>query len=135
MATQAVAQRLLLACISQIDSSKPLDANKPFTLNVEQARDLFYNNSDRDNAYRDLQASCERLYERDVRMKSDDGQNEMRTRFIATAKFDHQLQEATLYFAAGIGRCLGITDLSHSKPNELNNSMILSAIFLRKNVL
>lgn len=95
-------QRLLLACISQIDSSKPLDANKPFKLNVEQARDLFYNNSDRDNAYRDLQASCERLYERDVRMKSEDGQNEMRTRFIATAKFDHQVQEATLYFAAGI---------------------------------
>jgi plasmid replication initiation protein len=95
-------QRLLLACISQIDSSKPLDANKPFTLNIEQARDLFYNNSDRDNAYRDLQASCERLYERDVRMKSDDGQKEMRTRFIATAKFDHLLQEATLYFAVGI---------------------------------
>jgi plasmid replication initiation protein len=95
-------QRLLLACISQIDSSKPLDANKPFTLNVEQARDLFYNNSDRDNAYRDLQASCERLYDRDVRMKSDDGQKEMRTRFIATAKFDHLLQEATLYFAVGI---------------------------------
>jgi plasmid replication initiation protein len=35
-------------------------------------------------------------------MKSEDGQNEMRTRFIATAKFDHHVQEATLYFAAGI---------------------------------
>jgi plasmid replication initiation protein len=35
-------------------------------------------------------------------MKSEDGQNEMRTRFIATAKFDHRMQEATLYFAAGI---------------------------------
>lgn len=95
-------QRLLLACISQIDSSKPLDANMPFTLNVEQARDLFYSDSDRDNAYRDLNLACERLFQRDVRFKSEDETKRVLTRFISTAKFDDTLQEATLYFAVGI---------------------------------
>ncbi|MDE2422384.1 MAG: replication initiation protein [Gammaproteobacteria bacterium] len=95
-------QRLLLACISQIDSNKPLDANMPFTLNVEQARDLFYSESDRDNAYRDLNLACERLFQRDVRFKSEDETKRVLTRFISTAKFDDTLQEATLYFSVGI---------------------------------
>lgn len=95
-------QRLLLACISQIDSSKPLDANKPFYLTVEQARDLFYNDSERNNAYRDLRAACDRFYERDVKMKSEDGQWERRTRFVSTVDFDESKQEAVLYFAVGI---------------------------------
>jgi plasmid replication initiation protein len=95
-------QRLLLACISQIDSSKPLDANKPFHLTVEQARDLFYNDSERNNAYRDLRSACDRFYERDVKMKSEDGQWERRTRFVSTVDFDESKQEAVLYFAVGI---------------------------------
>jgi plasmid replication initiation protein len=95
-------QRLLLACISQIDSSKPLDANMPFTLNIEQARDLFYSDSDRDNAYRDLNLACERLFQRDVRFKSEDETKRVLTRFISTAKFDDTLQEATIYFSVGI---------------------------------
>lgn len=95
-------QRLLLACISQIDSSKPLDANKPFYLTVGQARDLFYAESERNNAYRDLRAACDRFYERDVKMKSEDGQWERRTRFVSTVDFDEKKQEAILYFAVGI---------------------------------
>jgi plasmid replication initiation protein len=95
-------QRLLLACISQIDSSRPLDANKPFHLTVEQARDLFYNDSERNNAYRDLRSACDRFYERDVKMKSEDGQWERRTRFVSTVDFDESKQEAVLYFAVGI---------------------------------
>jgi plasmid replication initiation protein len=95
-------QRLLLACISQIDSSKPIDSTKPFYLTVEQARDLFYIDSDRDNAYRDLSAACERLYQRDVRLASDDGTERCLTRFVQTVKFNDKKQEAILYFSIGI---------------------------------
>ena len=35
-------QRLLLSCISQIDSRLPMPEDNAYTLTVEQARDLFY---------------------------------------------------------------------------------------------
>jgi plasmid replication initiation protein len=98
-------QRLLLACISQIDSSKPLDSTKPFTLTVAQARDLFYGDSDRNNAYRDLNAACERLYQREVRYKIEGGENDgdrVLTRFVQLVRFDDKKQEATLYFSIGV---------------------------------
>jgi plasmid replication initiation protein len=95
-------QRLLLACISQIDSSKPLDANKPFYLTVEQARDLFYADSERNNAYRDLNQACERLFQREVRLKSEGENKRMLTRFVSTVEFDDSKQEVTLYFSVGI---------------------------------
>ena len=96
-------QRLLLACISQIESDKPLDSTKPFILTVEQARDLFYSSSERDNAYRDLVQACDRLFERDVTLRNEDEPHKrLRTRFVQTVSFDDKKQEATLFFAIGI---------------------------------
>lgn len=93
-------QRLLMACISQIDSRKgvDLDITKGFTLSVEQAQDLFYTNKQKKNAYADLKLACEKLFDRRLRLKAENGRYEIITRWISTVKFDNETMEATLYF-------------------------------------
>lgn len=94
-------QRLLLACISQIDSRKKLEGDAVFTLTVEQARDLFYTRGDQRNAYRDLQVAAERLFERKVRI--DLGSNkELLTRFVQSVRFSHDAHKVELRFATEI---------------------------------
>jgi plasmid replication initiation protein len=96
-------QRLVLACISQIDSSKPLTETKLFFLTVEQARDLFYGGSERDHAYRDLSAACDRLFEREVTLKNDDEPHKRkRTRFVQSIEFDDRKQEVQIRFSYDI---------------------------------
>lgn len=94
-------QRLLLACISQIDSRKKLEGDAVFTLTVEQARDLFYTRGDQRNAYRDLRVAAERLFERKVRI--DLGSNkELLTRFVQSVRFSHDAHKVELRFATEI---------------------------------
>lgn len=94
-------QRLLLACISQIDSRKKLEGDAVFTLTVEQARDLFYTRGDQRHAYRDLQVAAERLFERKVRI--DLGSNkELLTRFVQSVRFSHDEHKVELRFATEI---------------------------------
>lgn len=94
-------QRLLLACISQIDSRQKLEGDAVFTLTVEQAKDLFYDRASEKNAYRDLQVAAERLFERKVRIDLG-GNKELLTRFVQTIYFDHNAHKVELHFAAAI---------------------------------
>lgn len=94
-------QRLLLACISQIDSRFTLDNGAKFTLSVEQARDLFYTEKNAQNAYRDLQDASERLFERKVRISLPDNK-ELLTRFVQSVLFDADSGQVTLHFATEI---------------------------------
>ena len=94
-------QRLLLACISQIDSRQKLEGDAVFTLTVEQARDLFYSRGDQRHAYRDLQVAAERLFERKVRIDLG-GNEELLTRFVQTVRFSHDVHKVELRFATGI---------------------------------
>lgn len=91
-------QRLLLACIGQIDSRQTLETEAVFTLSVEQARDLFYSKGDQRNAYRDLQEAAERLFERKVRIDLG-GQKELLTRFVQSVRFDHDRGSVQVRFA------------------------------------
>jgi plasmid replication initiation protein len=96
-------QRLLLACISQVDSSKPLTETKLFILTVEQARDLFYGGSERDHAYRDLSTACDKLFEREVTLRTDaEPHKRLRTRFVQSVRFDDKKQEVQLRFSYDI---------------------------------
>lgn len=91
-------QRLLLACISQIDSRKAIEADCEFVLTVEKARDLFYSKGDQRNAYRDLQDASERLFERKVKIALGDNK-ELLTRFIQSVEFDQNNGQIMLVFA------------------------------------
>lgn len=94
-------QRLLLACIGQIDSRSAIDNDAVFTLSVEQARDLFYTKGDQRNAYRDLQEAAERLFERKVRIDLGD-KKELLTRFVQSIRFDHDQGSVQIRFAREI---------------------------------
>lgn len=91
-------QRLLLACISMLNSDNELDVTKGYTLTVDQAQDIFYTDKDRKNAYRDLKSATESLYDARIKLQSDDGRYEMLTRWVSTVKFDNEEMTATLYF-------------------------------------
>lgn len=58
-------QRLLLACIAQVDSRISLDMNKQFEISVQEIKDLFAPDSKK-HLYRDLKEACDRLFERRI---------------------------------------------------------------------
>lgn len=69
--------RLLLACISQIDSKKHHDPNEPFQVHVSQIQDLVKEEGS-DNLYRDLKVAVGRLYERSIVVKTAEKNVEIR---------------------------------------------------------
>jgi plasmid replication initiation protein len=95
-------QRLVLACISQIKSDTNILETTAYTLTLDQSRDLFYNEKDKYNAYQDMRDACDRLYKREVRLKSEDGNSELWTRWVQAIEFDNKKQEAKLYFSIKI---------------------------------
>lgn len=95
-------QRLVLACISQIKSDTNILETTAYTLTLQQSIDLFYSDKDKYNAYQDMRDACDRLYKREVRLKSDDGSKELWTRWIQAAEFDNEKHEAKLYFSIKI---------------------------------
>jgi plasmid replication initiation protein len=95
-------QRLVLTCISQIKSDTNILEKTAYTLTLEAARDLFYSEQDKDNTYRDMVLACDKLYGREVRLKSEDGKSELWTRWVQAVEFNHEKQEAKLYFSIKI---------------------------------
>lgn len=97
-------QRLLLACISQVDSRKNanFDFTKGVSLTVEQSQDLFYTEKNRQNAYYDLKTACEKLYRREVKLQSENGRFERLLRWVSSVEFDNDEMKSTLYFSREI---------------------------------
>jgi plasmid replication initiation protein len=111
-------QQVLFACISQVNSGHEIDANRPYSLTIEQARDLFYDVGARDNAYRDLHAVVERLFSREVRFQHTDDPDDPSktlTRIVSTIKFDEENKCITMYFAVGILPFIGALKENFSK--------------------
>lgn len=94
-------QRLLLSCISQIDSRMPMPEDNAYTLTVEQARDLFYTDANAMNVYRDMARAVEKLYERDVKIQLPDNET-LQTRFISSVLWSPDKYQITLKFAPDI---------------------------------
>jgi plasmid replication initiation protein len=63
-------QRLLLACICQVDSRATLEKDEAFEITVQEIKDLFAPDSTK-HLYRDLREACDRLFERRIVIKSD----------------------------------------------------------------
>lgn len=97
-------QNVLFACISQLDSrieAKPITDQDTYTITVEQARDLFYDKGDQNNAYRDLEFASRRLFERKVELDLGDNKT-LLTRFVQSIEFDSDAGAVTLQFATKI---------------------------------
>lgn len=107
-------QNLLIACISQIDSRKAIEDGQSFVITVEQAKDLFYDDSSARNAYRDLQRASERLFDRKVRLSLGNNR-ELLTRFVQSVVFDPAEGAVTLRFATDIKPYLSMLEKNFTK--------------------
>lgn len=95
---------LLLACISQIDSrvdAPSISKQTKFTVTVEQMTDIFYNDSNKKNAYRDLEDASLRLKRREVTIGLEEDRT-LVTDFVSGVLFDPKNSEVTLTFAEDI---------------------------------
>ena len=93
--------KIFEACLSMVDSRDVLDKEDAFVLTVEQALNLFYTESNRQNIYRDLKQACTSLFRREVTIKINDDET-LLTRFVSDIKFNHKVGKVELHFAPGI---------------------------------
>jgi plasmid replication initiation protein len=95
-------RRLLLACISQLDSCKEFDCRTPIHLSVNDTTDLFFNEQSAVDAFRQLVQATKQLKSRNLNFFSDDRKRELDTYFVQTIDIDHEKRELKLYFTIGI---------------------------------
>lgn len=97
-------KQLLIACISQIDSrvgASTITKQTKLTIKSSDIEDIFYNDKNRRNVYRDLAVATDRLYDRDVEIQLSETKK-LRTRFVSGALYDSATGEVTLTFAEDI---------------------------------
>jgi plasmid replication initiation protein len=98
-------QRVLLACIAQIDSREELTEQFQFEVSAAEIVDLAGLDSFT-NAYRDLKRAAEKLYDRSVVINDPDPENpqitERKTRWISSIDYIPGEGKLVLNFASGI---------------------------------
>jgi plasmid replication initiation protein len=98
-------QRVLLACISQIDSMAKLSADDKFEITVSEIADLA-SLKDTKTAYRDLKNAADRLFERriiiDDPKPNDSEESRLKTRWISGIRYFDKAGKIKLSFAPDI---------------------------------
>lgn len=98
-------QRVLLACIAQVDSMTELTEQYQFEVSVAEIVDLVGLDNE-SNAYRDLKKSAEKLYSRSVTIDDPDPENskviQRKTRWISSIDYLPGEGKLVLSFAIGI---------------------------------
>ncbi|MDD2759592.1 MAG: RepB family plasmid replication initiator protein [Methylomonas sp.] len=98
-------QRVLLACIAQIDAKQELTENYRFEITASGVADLAGLDS-LSNAYRDLKKAAEKLYERSVIIDDPDPDNpqitQRKTRWISSIDYVPGEGKLVLSFSVGI---------------------------------
>lgn len=123
-------QRIILACISQIDSKTRLKEGAEFTLTVEAAKKIFYEESNERNAYRDLEEASKRLFERKVKILLPTGEV-LETRFVSSNIFDKKKMQVTIEFAPKIVPFLSNLEHSYTKYRLANMTKLRSSYAIR----
>lgn len=97
-------KQLLLCCISRIDSrpdAPNINKQTKFTVTVEEVANIFYTDTNRKNAFRDLKQASDRLFDRDVLIALDNNKT-LRTRFVSGILYDPDGDRITITFAEDI---------------------------------
>jgi len=89
-------QRVLLACISQIDSKGTLQPENKFHVVASEIVDLM--GLDRSNAYRDMKSAVDKLYNRSIKIDGEDSE----MRWIYRKEYVKNEGKITLYFSPEI---------------------------------
>jgi len=87
-------------CVSQVDSREILEKDALFTLKLDDITDLFYQEKNKENRFRDIRKVCKLLYERSVVKKY--GDSEQHIRLISMIYFDHKNYVVQVRFAPDI---------------------------------
>ena len=107
-------QRVLLACIAQIDAKQSLTENYRFEITASGVADLAGLDS-LSNAYRDLKKAADKLYDRSVVIDDPDPDNpqitQRKTRWISS--IDYVPREGKLALNFSIGIIPYLSQLSH----------------------
>ena len=88
-------QRLLLACMSQIDSRKSLSSNHEFVITVQEFSDLF--DDKHKNTYHNLRIASEKLWDAKVFLKDAEGIEQFR--WVKRVKYWHDESKVRLVFS------------------------------------
>lgn len=97
-------KQLLLCCISRIDSrpdAPNINKQTKFTVTVQEVANIFYNDTNRKNAFRDLEQASDRLFSREVSIALDNNKT-LRTRFVSGVLYDPDGDQITITFAEDI---------------------------------
>lgn len=93
-------QRLLLACISQVNSRVALEKEQQFEVKVQEIQDIF-GSANSKQFYRDLREACKRLFNRKIVITDDDGNIE-ELRWVWKIKYYADETKVVLNFAPDI---------------------------------
>lgn len=118
-------QKVLMACISQIDSRSKIEEGKEFVLPIQQAQDLFQD--DRDTAFKKLKRSSEQLFRREVRIQIDENR-ELLTHFVRSVLFDKEQAEIRIIFSEDIKPYLSQLE-QHFTSYKLKNIVQLKSAY------
>ena len=88
-------QRLILSCIAQLDSRKPLPKDNLFIVTAEQFAETF--NVPQKKAYEYLEQAAETLYNRDIR--THDSRYRKRFRWVYAVQYHNGQSKVTLGFS------------------------------------
>ena len=98
-------QRVLLACIAQINSKKELTEHFQFEVTASEIVDLV-GLDNFSNAYRDLKKAAEKLYDRSVTINDPDPNNPLitqrKTRWISSIDYIPKEGKLVLNFSSGV---------------------------------
>lgn len=120
-------QHVLLACICQIDPRYIMPDGKTYILTVEQFKDLFYNEKDERNVFKDLSRAVAKLYERDVKINLPNG-DILQTRFVQSIVWSPDRLQIELTFADKIKPYLAELKNNFSSY-KLKNIVQLTSIY------
>jgi plasmid replication initiation protein len=92
-------QRIILTCISKLDSMEVLTKKDGITIRIEEIHDLLVSaRADTGSLYKDLKVAAERLYDRSIVL---DGEGSKR-RWVYEVKYNKEYGSITLYFSPTI---------------------------------
>ncbi len=91
-------QRLILSCIAQLDSRKPLPKDNLFTVTAKEFSEMYSVSIKK--SYEELEMSSNSLYERDI--KTHDNKNDRRFRWVYEIKYHKNEGKVTLGFSPSV---------------------------------
>lgn len=93
-------QRLLLACIGQVDSVAELKRKEEFTITAKEFANIF--NIPLNHSYGQIEEAAKNLFDREITIKHPRQNKKLVTRWVSDVEYDEDLGQVTLGFAPKI---------------------------------